>query len=120
MGGPATASRAGADPVAEATTDHMSTANVDNPIDEALRTPRLDRLVAAYFDPEGPFAASTFDTLQPGPPNQITSADLLAVTFLDVRVRPLATRRILGPDAPMIEALLGAVRTNVPLLGGGC
>jgi len=93
----------------------MSTDYVGSRIDQALLTPGLDRVVAAYFDPDGPFAGSTFDTLEPGPPNTITSADLLAVTFLDVRVRPLAVRQMLGQDAPKLETLLSDLPTDVPL-----
>lgn len=93
----------------------MSTDYVGGRIDQALRTPGLNRLVDAYFDPDGPFAGSAFDTLEPGPPNAITSADLLAVTFLDVRVRPLAVRRMLGQDAAKLERLLAGLPVGVTL-----
>lgn len=93
----------------------MSADRVGGRIDSMLDRSGLDRLVAAYFDPEGSFAGSTFDMLEPGPANTITSADLLAVTFLDVRVRPLAVRRILGQDAAKLETLLTDLPMDAPL-----
>ncbi len=56
-------------------------------IDAALSPPAAD-LVAAYFDPYGPFAGETFDTLGDNPPDQITTDDLLALTLLSVVVPP--------------------------------
>lgn len=95
--------------------DSIASDVVGQRIDAVLRTARLDELVAAYFNPDGPFAAITFDTLEPAPPNQITVADLLAVSFLDVAVRPLATRRILGRDAATLERMLAPVPVSTPL-----
>jgi hypothetical protein len=80
-----------------------------------LNTAGARELVAAYFDPTGPFAASTFDTLEPGPANRLTISDQLAVTFLDVRVKLLAARLILRDHAEHIEGLLADVCQEVPL-----
>lgn len=82
---------------------------VGDRIDVLIKTPGVDQLVATYFDPTGPFAGASFDTLEPGPANEITVADLLAVSFLDVRVPPLAARKILGDDAQEIGALLSTL-----------
>lgn len=84
-------------------------------IDALLDTRGVDGLVADYFDPVGLFAAATFDTLERGPSNRLTSADLLAVTFLDVQVRPHAARLILEDDAESIGNLLANVDPEVDL-----
>lgn len=46
-------------------------------------------LVKAYFDPVGPFAGATFDTLGDNEPDHVGADDLLAVTLLDVKVPAL-------------------------------
>jgi hypothetical protein len=53
--------------------------------------------LAHFYDPAGPNAGRTFLDLQPVDPDRVTVADLLAVTTLDVRVRPRAVRRLLDP-----------------------
>ena len=99
-------------------TDEMTpeaAAEVASNIDRVLATSRLADLVQAYFQPDGPFAASTFDDLEPGPPNLITVADLLAVSFLDVAIRPLAVREILDADASHVSELLSAIPGATPI-----
>jgi hypothetical protein len=71
-------------------------------------------LVAAYYDPTGPFAGSTFDDFATGPANEITAGDLLAVSFLDVQYPVLAVRRITSAHDEL-EALLRAIDANVDL-----
>ena len=63
-------------------------------------------LVSAYFDPSQPFAGSTFDTLGDNDPNQLGIDDLLAVTLLDVSIKPIAMRNILERDQDEIHRKL--------------
>jgi hypothetical protein len=84
-------------------------------IDGLLGTSGVEGLVADYFDPAGPFAGATFDLFQPGPPDRVTAADLLAVTFLDVMVKPEAVRLILGDDADLISRHLTHVTIGVDI-----
>lgn len=81
---------------------------------EQLRPP-ADRLVAAYFDSEGPFAAETFDTLGTNEPFEVTSNDLLACTTLNVAYPALAMRHLLGPDRDETGKLLVEIPTEVDL-----
>lgn len=55
-------------------------------------------LVDRYFDPEGPFAADTFDLMGDNDPHRFTRDDLLALNCLDERVPPLTMRKFLTPD----------------------
>ena len=58
----------------------------------------LSRLVEAFFNPKGPFAATTFDDLGSNPPEQFVESDLVAVTLLDVRFSPPPVRRLLSGE----------------------
>jgi hypothetical protein len=55
------------------------------------------QLVEAYFDPEGPFAADTFDSIGTNDPAAIGPDDLLAVTYLNVQFGPQATPKAVRP-----------------------
>jgi len=74
-----------------------------------LATSGLCDAVARYFDDEQPFAGQTFDSLGNNPPDRIVPDDLLAVTLLDVRWKPLAVRRLLRDQAAKVTELLRAV-----------
>lgn len=74
-------------------------------IEVLLDEPRLAELVTAYFDAAGPFAGHTFDLLDPNAPLEITAADLLAVSLLDVVYGPAAVRRILEDPNEWSELL---------------
>jgi Family of unknown function (DUF6308) len=80
-----------------------------------LETPGLRNAVATYFDDGQPFAGQTFDSLGNNPPNQIVRDDLLAVTLLDVRWKPLAVRRLLHDQAAKVTELLCAVDDDTEL-----
>jgi hypothetical protein len=54
-----------------------------------------EELAAAFFDLEGPFAATTFDELPNNRRDGFTSEDLLAVSLLDVRFEPRAVRALI-------------------------
>jgi Family of unknown function (DUF6308) len=82
---------------------------------ETLHSPGLSQAVAAYFDPGEGFAGMTFTTLGDNPPDQITSADLLAVSLLDISWRPDVVRRLLGSDRDRFASLLAGIRTDVDL-----
>lgn len=88
---------------------------VASAIDGLLATPGLQGLITDFFDPGGTFASETFDLMQPGPPNKITVADLLAVTLMDVTVQPRAVRLILGEDADVISRRLTDIEHSIDL-----
>ncbi len=71
--------------------------------------------MAAYFDPAEGFAGMTFTTLGDNPPDQLTAADLLAVSLLDISWRPDVVRRLLGSDRDRFAGLLAGIRTDVNL-----
>jgi Family of unknown function (DUF6308) len=77
-----------------------------------LATPGLDKLVAAYFGPQGWFAGHTFDRIGHNPANEISCDDLLAVTLLDVQWKPRAVRQLLDERS-------GAVTGLLPQIGSG-
>jgi hypothetical protein len=61
------------------------------------------------------FAGATFDRFQPGDPNRWEASDLLAVTLLDVGVRPRGVRDLLERDPNGLGDALHAVRADVEL-----
>lgn len=82
---------------------------------EAAIAPPADQLLVRFFDPEGPFAGTTFDDLGGNPRDRFTADDLLATTLLDMRYRPRAVRAILGEQADRLNDLLAAVPDDVDL-----
>lgn len=74
-------------------------------IREVLAVPGIELLVAAYFDPDGPFAGASFDTLGENLPDAFTLDDLLATTLLDISWRPLAVRQLLASSCSLAAAL---------------
>lgn len=70
-------------------------ARTDTALDVVLEGDGAVALAKRYFDPAGPFAARTFHADGVNRPSVIGRDDLLAVTLLDVRLRPLAVRCIL-------------------------
>lgn len=83
-------------------------------IDEVIASP-ANQLLADFFDPEGPFAGSTFDELGENPPQSIAPADLVAVSLLDVRFEPRAVRAMLQTDSSSLSELLSAVPVDVDI-----
>lgn len=77
-----------------------------------LENPSLVDWVAAFYESDGDFAADTFDTLPDAAndPDRFQVSDLLAVTTLDVRVRPLALRRLLFEDVDALRPKLNAIK----------
>lgn len=73
------------------------------------------RLVEQFFDTDGPFAATTFDTLPDNDRDRFTTTDLLAVTLLDVALPPPSVRSLLKTDADKFSDLLAAVPDDVDL-----
>lgn len=88
--------------------------DVGSRIDEALEEP-AHALVRAYFDRAGPFASDTFETLGDNPPDQVSNDDLLALTTLNVQLRPPALRRLQGQSAEEAQRLLSAVPVDIDL-----
>jgi hypothetical protein len=83
-------------------------------IRRVLDTPGIARLVAAHFDPAGPFVGRDLDQLGDNPPNRVTRDDLLAVSLLGITWQPSTVRRILGADADALTDLLAPI-TNMDL-----
>ncbi|MGY1640752.1 DUF6308 family protein [Geodermatophilus sp. SYSU D00703] len=81
----------------------------DDEVDRALRVARRAlsddserpavRRLANYYQPSKRGAGTTFLELEPIEPATVTVADLHAVTVLSVRIKPLATRRLLTDQA---------------------
>ena len=72
-------------------------------------------LIAPYSDSTGPFAADTFDALEPRCHDRITVTDLLAATFLDMYPTPRAALSHLGSNAPELERQLRQLGPDLPL-----
>lgn len=72
-------------------------------------------LVERFFNIDGPFAATTFDTLPDNDRNRFTTTDLLAVTLLDVALPPPSVRSLLDTDAATFNGLLTMVPDDVDL-----
>ncbi len=73
---------------------------------EAVLEPPTDELLVWFFDPARPFAATTFDDLPDNARDRVTVSDLLAVTLLDMRIRPRAVRAMLHDKAEDLSRLL--------------
>ena len=56
--------------------------------------------LARFYDPEGKYGGRTFLDLEPSDPSDITTADLLSVTMLNVAASPLGVRRLLACGTP--------------------
>lgn len=86
-------------------------------VDAACGYQDVGRLVADYFDPGSRYAGATFDSLEPNPPQDIVSADLLALNTLDTPVEAKAIRQLLGPGDTRQQALvqLAAIPAHTPL-----
>jgi len=74
----------------------------------------IDALVAAYFDPERPFAGDSFDLLGDNPPDLITFDDLLATSLLDISWRPQAIRVLIAETAH-VAVDLAAIPSDLDL-----
>jgi hypothetical protein len=61
------------------------------------------------------FAGRTFDDLAPNPSDEWTATDLVAVSLLDVRVRPSGVRALLGARKRDFDSLLRQVNRQVAL-----
>lgn len=77
--------------------------------------PPAEGLLATYFDPAGPFAGATFDRFGENAPGQVGSEDLLAVSMLDVPIKPLALRRLLGDERDEAGRALAVLPVHVDL-----
>lgn len=81
---------------------------------EALAPP-AEGLLTEYFNPAGRFAGTTFDHFGRNDPCEVGGEDLLAVSMLDVPIKPLALRRLLGDRARDVSAALAALPAAVDL-----
>jgi len=80
----------------------------------SLRTPGLDRAVAAYFaEPE--FAGMTFADLGRNPACEIVPDDMLAVALLDISWRPQVARALLGTHKRQFCEMLAALPEEIDL-----
>lgn len=94
------------DPAAENAVDRLKM---------ALATPNLLQAVHEFYATDSTFAGHTFDSLGSNPPDSITLEDLLAVTLLDVRWKPLAVRALLGDLTATVKDLLSAIDDTTTL-----
>jgi hypothetical protein len=74
-----------------------------------------DELLFAYFDPDGPFAGSTFDDLPGNPKGEFCASDLVAASLLDVRFGPRAVRPLLARGPNLISKHLNDISDHVDL-----
>lgn len=74
-------------------------------IDRLLQSLGIVEKVARYFDPDGRFAAISFDEIQPNKWDRFSDADFLAVAFLDTPIRASAYRRLLARRRSLEERL---------------
>lgn len=81
---------------------------------EAVEPP-AEGLLGEYFDPAGRFAGATFDRFGHNDPREVCGDDLLAVSMLDVPIKPLALRRLLGERAGEVSAALAVLPVDVDL-----
>ena len=84
-------------------------------IDDLVSKEETAKLVSCFFESAGPFAGSTFVTLQPVKKFQLTASDLVATSLLDIRFGPNAVRGILEDDATELAGLLKEVKPDVDL-----
>lgn len=75
-------------------------------------------LVAAYYDPNGPFAGALFDNFGDNHPSKFTSDDLVAAGLLDVRFGPQAVRGLLNPATSEIQQQLKKISPKARLWQG--
>lgn len=80
-----------------------------------LAVPRMAKLVTAYFDPAGPFAGWSFDTIGANQANEVTCDDLLAVSLLDISWDPRAVRRLLYEQAATVAGFLARIGPDTAL-----
>lgn len=92
----------------------MKEADLRSRIIEVVEAP-ADQLVVSFFEPDGPFAGSTFDGLPNNPRNEFSSSDLLAASLLDVRFEPLAVRALLEKRTDSFTSHLAAISNDVDL-----
>jgi len=74
-----------------------------------------DELLLAYFNPDGPFAGSTFDDLPENPTGEFCASDLVAASLLDVRFGPQAVRPLLAAGPNSISKFLADIPDHVDL-----
>lgn len=73
---------------------------------------RAARALRSFYQPTGRYAGRTFLDLQPNLTDDLTAADLLAITLLDVSANPLAVRRLLGPGQDRDRVLAALKRSR--------
>jgi hypothetical protein len=80
----------------------------ESKVAEALNHPDAAARLARYYARGGDYAGRTFLDVGPIDPYSFTSADLLALTLLDVQAPPVAVRRFLDGtrDTERLNALL--------------
>lgn len=71
-----------------------------------------DKLLVAYFNPEGRFAGTTFDDLPGNPRDEFSPSDLVAASLLDVRFKPQAVRALLCDQAHFYSKCLAPIPDN--------
>ncbi|WP_345525449.1 DUF6308 family protein [Nocardioides endophyticus] len=86
---------------------------------------KVRRSLVKYFDPDGKYAGALFSTIGPSQSSadDITAADLLAVTTLSMTLDPRQIRQLLDPSSKRTQVLraLRQIDTSIPVqdLGSG-
>jgi hypothetical protein len=83
--------------------------DVNARLDADIDHPCTPTLIGQYFDHQRSFAGETFDCLGDNPPNKLVIDDLFAVSMLDVTLKQLAVRQILGRDSTRLSGLLASL-----------
>ena len=84
-------------------------------IKHVIEAPKSSELVAAYFGATSSFSGDTFDSVGTNDPFTFSVDDLLALTMLDVGLKPPAVRAVLGPGQVGLSELLLAIPHDQPL-----
>jgi len=78
-------------------------------IKHMIEAPKSPALVAGYFDTTSSFSGGTFDPAGTNDPCTFSVDDLLALTMLDVGLKPPAVRALLGPGQVRLSELPRAI-----------
>lgn len=77
----------------------------------------LERL-RVYYDPNGNYAGALMSTIEPNPHDELTAADLFAVTTMSMTIPALAARRLLDPNDErrrIIQRRLSEIPFGLPI-----
>ncbi len=94
--------------------------NTESRIDQIIEHPATAKLIATFFDEGSAFEGNLLERIGTNDPLAITTDDLLAITMLDVQVKPRGVRRLIF-DASVsseISSLLAQIPSDVDIWNG--